>query len=293
MKKTLQLLTALFFGSAVTVFSQDLYQVGDIVDFNGTKGYVYKVSSNGRHGMAVSISDFKPKKWCTDKSLSKKVIENTTIDDGAKNMEAYISTANASGKDLAAYPALQWAQSLGQGWYIPSVKELKELLEALLTAPAGEEDDSEGDDDESIDQDAVQAQEQGNLINTQEYSFKLSKKSKKYVGKVGKAMKDAGGSDYVDNGSVHTLMSSTTFGSLPLKYAMKASKDMKNGETDVKEKYRQYETPASYLYVNAKPMVAISMFAKFAFGGRMNCFNVGNNNVVSLYKPRVRAIIAF
>lgn len=292
MKKQLLLLTALFCGTASTIFSQDLYQIGDIVDFNGTKGYVYKVSSNGRHGMAVSISDFQVKKWCTDKAIVKKVIEGTTIDDGVKNMEAYEQTAKAAGKDMAIYPAFEWAQSLGQGWYIPSIKELKELLEILVTAPAGEEDNSEGDDEESVDQEAIQAQEQGSVLNLQEYRFKVSKKSKKYVDKVGKAMKEAGGNDYVDNGSVHTLMSSSSFGSLPYKYAVKASKDIKNGETNVKEKYRQYEVPMTYLYTNTKPAAAISMWAKFAFGGRMDCTIIGNNQA-ALLKPRVRAIIAF
>ncbi len=292
MKKQLLLLTALFCGAASTVFSQDLYQVGDIVDFNGTKGYVYKVSSNGRHGMAVSISDFQVKKWCTDKAIVKKVIEGTTIDDGVKNMKAYEQTAKAAGKDIAIYPAFQWAQSLGQGWYIPSIKELKELLEVLLTAPAGEEDNSEGDDEESVNQETIQAQEQGSVINLQEYKFKVSKKSKKYVDKVGKAMKEAGGNDYVDNGSVHTLFSSTSFSSLPLKYAIKASKDIKNGEINVKEKYRQYEIPLTYLYRNEKPATVISVWANFAFGGRMDCTMISNSQA-SMLKPRVRAIIAF
>ncbi len=87
-------------------------------------------------------------------------------------------------------------------------------------------------------------------------------------------------------------MSSSSFGSLPYKYAVKASKDIKNGETNVKEKYRQYEVPMTYLYTNTKPAAAISMWAKFAFGGRMDCTIIGNNQA-ALLKPRVRAIIAF
>ena len=71
MSKRLLLVAAFAISAVMGVLAQDLYQVGDIVEFNGTKGYVYKVESNGRHGYAVSLKSLSFKKMCTDKAFKK------------------------------------------------------------------------------------------------------------------------------------------------------------------------------------------------------------------------------
>lgn len=271
MKKKIFTTVFCAFCSVLALQAQDLYQIGDIVDFNGVKGYVYKVSSNGRHGYAISLAAFESKKLCTDKALQKKRLK-TTEDDGAENAKIVEKFATDNGKTLAIFPAYEWAKSLGEGWYIPSVAEMKEVLTILSTKPEGYPDDGEAEEasEESADQSVAQGANAGSIgIDYKKYTIKISTKAKKFVNNTSDKFKEEGGSEFLKNQNFNILMTSTICDQVPLKYAAKFSKEYKADPEAAMEKYSQYMFGAYVIYVNDHPASAISVFANFAFGGSL------------------------
>jgi hypothetical protein len=97
------------------------YNIGDLYDANGIKGLIFRVNSDGKSGLIVSLNEPKTKlAWSTEL-----VVTNaTSFKDGAQNTATIFAINNWQDK----YPAFVWCKSLGEGWYIPSVNELKELL---------------------------------------------------------------------------------------------------------------------------------------------------------------------
>lgn len=101
------------------------YKVGDMYNQNGVKGVVVKVDATGQHGVIMSLEGSK-EKWTSDKKFD---FETNAFyeDDGQKNMEViakYVESGKASWSD---FPVLNWARSLGEGWYIPSKNEAAEI----------------------------------------------------------------------------------------------------------------------------------------------------------------------
>ena len=99
------------------------YKVGDYYNDGEKDGIVFEVSADGRHGKIVSIKEsmFKlpwSKEGCTFNGAKSKK-------DGAANMEIIKQQDNWSNN----YPAFAWCTTLGDEWYIPSVKELLALYQ--------------------------------------------------------------------------------------------------------------------------------------------------------------------
>ena len=99
------------------------YKVGDYYNDGEKDGIVFEVSADGRHGKIVSIKEsmFKlpwSKEGCTFNGAKSKK-------DGAANMEIIKQQDNWSNN----YPAFAWCTTLGDEWYIPSVKELQALYQ--------------------------------------------------------------------------------------------------------------------------------------------------------------------
>ena len=101
--------------------SQPAYKVGDLYDVDGVKGLIFRVNEDGQSGLIVSLTESQTKlAWSTEL-----VVTNATSrKNGAENCEKIMAIADWSSK----YPAFVWCKSLGDGWYIPSVNELRELL---------------------------------------------------------------------------------------------------------------------------------------------------------------------
>ena len=101
--------------------SQPAYKVGDLYDVDGVKGLIFRVNDDGKSGLIVSLTEAPTKlAWSTEL-----VVTNATSrKNGAENCEKIMTIADWSSK----YPAFVWCKSLGDGWYIPSVNELRELL---------------------------------------------------------------------------------------------------------------------------------------------------------------------
>ena len=97
------------------------YKVGDLYDSNGVKGLVFKVNEDGSSGLIASM--YEPESmlaWATELIVTKA----TSLDSGEKNCATIFALPNME----SHYPAFAWCKSLGEGWYIPSIRELKELL---------------------------------------------------------------------------------------------------------------------------------------------------------------------
>lgn len=125
--------------------------VGDIVDFNGVKGIVYQVDETGEHGKAMTISCLRGvgDSWCSDSKLAKKMPQTSDEQDGEKNTQSVIEYAK-SNNALSKFPVFKWCAELGEGWYVPSLKELEAFVNYWLgneqTIDWDSEEDAQIDD---------------------------------------------------------------------------------------------------------------------------------------------------
>ena len=99
---------------------------GDILQINGVKGIVFRVNEDGTHGQMMTVKAFRGKKdlYCSKSSYLKEVSMQDE-NHGAANTSELLAYAASKGIGLSNYPVYNWCKSLGNGWYIPSVNQLK------------------------------------------------------------------------------------------------------------------------------------------------------------------------
>lgn len=125
-------LIVLWFASTGNIQAQSTsgtYKVGDLYNSNGVKGIVVHVDESGQHGLLMSLQGSK-EKWTSDKRFD---FETNAFneEDGQKNMDAiakYVESGKASWTD---FPLMNWARSLGNGWYIPSRQEALTIMKNM------------------------------------------------------------------------------------------------------------------------------------------------------------------
>ncbi len=107
--------------------------MGDIIDINGVKAIVYQVDETGSHGAAMTIKCFRgvDKAWCNDKKLAKDMPATSDEQDGLANTKTIIEYAKSKNA-LKKFPVYNWCQQLGEGWYVPSLKELEAFVNFWL-----------------------------------------------------------------------------------------------------------------------------------------------------------------
>lgn len=110
--------------------AQATYQVGQVYEIDGVKGMVYKTTKNGRHGMMMSLEVLDKAQFLKDKKLSTTLCSPDTLN-GMENMKAIEKLIADKNLSWDVFPMFKWAKDLGEGWYIPSLYETVELLEAL------------------------------------------------------------------------------------------------------------------------------------------------------------------
>ncbi|MDD4847871.1 MAG: hypothetical protein PHR53_03780 [Bacteroidales bacterium] len=127
--------------------AQVTYQVGQVYEINGVKGLVYKVDSTGQHGMMMSLTRCEKDNnlWLNDKKLEEWEIKAYSAKDGEKNMQSIEKYINENKCSWEEFPLFQWAKSLGEGWYIPSSKELLEIKDFLTVSDAVNPKDKAGE----------------------------------------------------------------------------------------------------------------------------------------------------
>ena len=100
------------------------WKVGDYYNVYGKEGVVFWVDETGKHGKIVSVDESKLQ-WCTEDEFNKGVTGIATDrSNGMNNLRSVMKIAGWKDK----YPAFAWCADHGDGWYLPAIDELKELL---------------------------------------------------------------------------------------------------------------------------------------------------------------------
>ena len=98
------------------------YSVGDYYNDGVREGVVFEVSADGRHGKIVSMEQsVKKLEWASDAAEYKRLIGANSETNGVANMAKVRAISGWRDK----YPAFKWCADLGEGWYLPSIEELK------------------------------------------------------------------------------------------------------------------------------------------------------------------------
>ena len=105
-----------------TPSSGKIYKVGDYYNDGVKEGVVFEVSADGRSGKIVSMKQSAEYlQWSSDETEQKRLIGANSETNGAYNMAKVKAIPDWETK----YPAFKWCADLGEGWYLPSIEELK------------------------------------------------------------------------------------------------------------------------------------------------------------------------
>ena len=111
-------------GKAATVnanltkhYAHDNYKIGDIVTVNGVQGIVFQTAPQVK---IVSVVEGVAK-WSTQKQYC----HATDWSDASYNMARIMAMPNWA----TDYPAVRWCTGLGEGWYLPTIRELRVIYE--------------------------------------------------------------------------------------------------------------------------------------------------------------------
>ena len=97
--------------------AQDNYKIGDIVTVNGVQGIVFQTAPQVK---IVSVVEGVAK-WSTQKQYC----HATDWSDASYNMARIMAMPNWA----TDYPAVRWCTGLGEGWYLPTIRELRVIYE--------------------------------------------------------------------------------------------------------------------------------------------------------------------
>ena len=104
--------------------SEKTWKVGDYYNVDGKEGVVFWVDATGKHGKVVSM-DQTELQWCTDDEYNKWLTGIATDrSNGMNNLRFIMKIDEWRNK----YPAFAWCADHGDGWYLPAIDELTELL---------------------------------------------------------------------------------------------------------------------------------------------------------------------
>lgn len=130
-------------------------RVGDVLDIDGVKGIVFKVEGDGSHGQIMSVKAYRAKKdlFCSKSSYLKSLVM-TNENYGEVNTKELFNYCTSHNLPLSVFPVFDWCKSLGEGWYIPSIQQLKDFVNYWLgnndVVVDWEEDEEEVISDSSI-----------------------------------------------------------------------------------------------------------------------------------------------
>lgn len=114
---------------SITAHAQyDNVKKGEIIDINGVKAIVFETYGNG-HGRALAAKAIrgKEKLWCINKEHLP--LLDMTNENGAINTQQIYNYCMENRIPVSNFPLFEWCQELGEGWYIPSSKELESFVD--------------------------------------------------------------------------------------------------------------------------------------------------------------------
>lgn len=134
---------------------------GDIIEIGGVKAMVFFVSGDG-HGSAITVDVFRGSKspWCIKKKIAEDV-SCTSLSDGMANTQAIYDYVKQKGISLSTFPVFEWCHSLGDSWYIPSMKQMETFVNFFLG------------NDQEYDWDSEEEYEMGDGIDQKELNNRL------------------------------------------------------------------------------------------------------------------------
>ena len=110
------------------------WKVGDYYNVDGKEGVVFWVDKTGRHGKIVSLDETElqwftgvgSRKiiWCSTDAVFKEQPVAVDLVDGMLNLKAVMG--NYLWRE--EYPAFAWCADHGDGWYLPAINELSQLI---------------------------------------------------------------------------------------------------------------------------------------------------------------------
>lgn len=125
MKKILSILLVAFMaigvnaGNGNKTMTGGPYKVGDYYNDGAKEGIVFVVYDGGYHGKIVSV-DESYEQWAVS-AVWQNATHATSKGGGMGNMNKIKKLPNWK----VNYPAFAWCASLGEGWYLPAIDELK------------------------------------------------------------------------------------------------------------------------------------------------------------------------
>ena len=109
--------------ATVTPQQEQEYHIGGMYNDGVKRGLIFDISESGEHGKIVYPETFNSLQWCNGKDNA-----NTSDRfDGENNMKAVMKITDWQAK----YPAFAKCAELGDGWYLPSIEELKSISRTI------------------------------------------------------------------------------------------------------------------------------------------------------------------
>ncbi len=149
MKKRQLLIIVLFLYCVTIVAQYKNVKPGDVITIGSVKAIVYETNGDGTHGKCMTIRALRgiDDMWCNDKKLVQDLPLTLSLDDGEENTKTIIDFAKEKGA-LNNFPVFEWCEKLGEGWYVPSTKELEKFVNWWLGNEVILDWDSEEEDNE-------------------------------------------------------------------------------------------------------------------------------------------------
>lgn len=106
------------------------YQPGDLFDEDGVRGVVISVTDGGRHGLILSLGQARLT-WSETARLDNLRLGLSDRSDGWNNRRRMTEWIAGTKLTWADFPAFEWCESLGEGWYMPAADELHDFWRLL------------------------------------------------------------------------------------------------------------------------------------------------------------------
>lgn len=131
----MKILLGLFFSMCFLIAhaERNVINVGDIINIHGHQAMVFVLDDTGVHGKAMYIGAFRgiDSPWCRNGKHIKKLLDMSNCENGKLNTEKVTLYANNNNAWLL-FPVFSWCHSLGEEWFIPSLKELEAFINFWL-----------------------------------------------------------------------------------------------------------------------------------------------------------------
>jgi len=112
------------------------YRPGDLFDEDGVRGVVISTTDEGRHGLILSLGQARLA-WAETTRLDNLRLGLSDRTDGWNNRRRVTEWIAGTELTWADFPAFEWCESQGEGWYMPAADELHDFWRLLNVDMSG------------------------------------------------------------------------------------------------------------------------------------------------------------